>query len=460
MKKGFILVAALLLLIAGNAYAGPNAGATVTIDYEADPAAANQTDDGRLSAIIAGDGTAFRVEIFVDPVSGPVIGGELIFSVDTTKAKVTSPVAPSPLFPFGNTANSATMGGVPGFAQLTVTNKYFGAVEWVTTSDVTGVEFTIAVTSISVIDAGSGAPVDTLLTTQVISFNATPKIDPPMSTEYTIPRGGEATTTLTVSNFAAGMVIEWSALSDNPDQLVTVVPAADGLSAVVTVSGPGGGNVTVTATDGTDTVTQALMFSEQVPAELSGFGGELVDGGVMLNWASVSQTNNAGWRVMRSVDGQQFEAISDIVEGAGTTDILLSYSFADELLPSVEQVFYLLEQIDLDGSIHRSNPIEVILGARFQDLPTEFSTLIYPNPFNPSTTVSYDLPGESLVSIVIYDALGQEVRRLVDEQKSAGRYSIVWDAKDFQGRSVGSGVYIAKVEAGTFSSSLKMLLLK
>ena len=102
----------------------------------------------------------------------------------------------------------------------------------------------------------------------------------------------------------------------------------------------------------------------------------------------------------------------------------------------------------------------MILGARFLDLPTEFGTHIYPNPFNPATTIAYDLPSESAVSIVIYDALGQEVRRLVTEQKNAGRYTVQWDALDNLGRGVGSGVYIAKVEAGQFSASQKMLLLK
>jgi hypothetical protein len=151
---------------------------------------------------------------------------------------------------------------------------------------------------------------------------------------------------------------------------------------------------------------------------------------------------------------------SETITAAGTSDSVLPYSFVDQAPPQAEIAFYRLDQLDLDGTIHSSNVIEVILGARFMDLPTEFSTNVYPNPFNPSTTVSYDLPSEAAVSIVIYDALGQEVRRLVSEQKAAGRYTVQWDARDNLGRSVGSGVYIAKVEAGSYSSSQKMLLLK
>ena len=155
-----------------------------------------------------------------------------------------------------------------------------------------------------------------------------------------------------------------------------------------------------------------------------------------------------------------YEVASDLIPGAGTSDALLNYSFVDEKVPAAEQAYYRLDQIDLDGTIRASNAIEVILGSRFLDIPTEFGTNVYPNPFNPSTTIAYDLPGEASVAIVIYDALGQEIRRLVTEQKAAGRYTVQWDARDNLGRSVGSGVYIAKIEAGSFSASQKMLLLK
>ncbi|MDP6037925.1 MAG: T9SS type A sorting domain-containing protein, partial [Candidatus Latescibacteria bacterium] len=190
------------------------------------------------------------------------------------------------------------------------------------------------------------------------------------------------------------------------------------------------------------------------------FAGEAVEGHVVLNWATASQTNNAGFRVLRSTDQENFEVVSDLIAGAGTTDALVDYSFTDAIIPAAEQVYYVLEQIDLDGTIHRSNPIEVLLGARFLNLPTEFASAVYPNPFNPSTTISYDLPAEADVSIVIYDAIGQEIRQLVSQQHTAGRYSIQWDAKDHLGRSVGSGVYIAKILAGQNSVTQKMLLLK
>ena len=228
---------------------------------------------------------------------------------------------------------------------------------------------------------------------------------------------------------------------------------------VIKVTG-GSLQVTVKATvNGEDTVPVTFTFTQLNPAELASFDGALQNDRVVLNWSTVSQTNNAGWRITRSVDGETFEAVGDFVQGAGTADALMNYSFEDKSLPGVEKVYYRLEQVDLDGSISQSNVIEVLLGARMP-LPTEFAVSVYPNPFNPSTTISYDLPEGAPVSVIIYDVLGQQVRHLISQFNSAGRYSVQWDARDNQGRGVASGVYIARVDAGTTTLSQKMLLLK
>ena len=299
----------------------------------------------------------------------------------------------------------------------------------------------------------------------VVTFVAGPKAsaDPMYDITAPIPllANGSVSMTLTAAGFPAGATITWTVdESASTTATVTSTPSADGSSITIKVDGPGLAVLTVSSSDGTDTSNAlTITLSEQDAAELASFGGELVDDRVVVTWSTVSQTNNAGWRVLRSVDGENFEPVGEFVQGAGTADALLSYTMEDAVLPTVDKVYYQLEQVDLDGSVTRSSAVEVLLGARMP-LPTEFATNVFPNPFNPSTTISYDLPNEALVSIVIYDAIGQEVRRLVSEQTSAGRYRTQWDARDNQGRAVGSGVYIAKVEAGSFSSSQKMLLLK
>jgi hypothetical protein len=84
----------------------------------------------------------------------------------------------------------------------------------------------------------------------------------------------------------------------------------------------------------------------------------------------------------------------------------------------------------------------------------------YPNPFNPSTTIRYALPEGADVRLVVYNILGQSVRTLVDGSQSAGRYSVVWDGRDAIGRQVASGLYIYRLQAGSFIATQKMLLAK
>ena len=273
----------------------------------------------------------------------------------------------------------------------------------------------------------------------------------------TIPRGGTAVATVTGMNFDEGATITFSVTAEGS---AMIEHSSQGATLTITGSGLGSSVVTITATDG-DFTTKAIsvQFDEQVAVELSSFVGEVVEKRVVLNWATVSQTNNAGFRVLRSTDRETYEVVSELIAGAGTTDQLMDYTFEDADLPAVELVYYVLEQIDIDGTVHRSDPIEVLLGARFL-LPTEFASSVYPNPFNPSTTISYDLPVDADVSIVIYDAIGQEIRQLVSEYRAAGRYNVRWDSKDHLGRSVGSGVYIAKIKAGQHTALQKMLLLK
>jgi pullulanase/glycogen debranching enzyme len=95
-------------------------------------------------------------------------------------------------------------------------------------------------------------------------------------------------------------------------------------------------------------------------------------------------------------------------------------------------------------------------------LPVDFSlSQNYPNPFNPSTTVQFALPRAAKVSVVVYDILGREVIRLVDgEQKDAGYYRVQWDSKTKLGMQVATGVYLYRIQAGSFVETKKMMLLK
>ena len=84
----------------------------------------------------------------------------------------------------------------------------------------------------------------------------------------------------------------------------------------------------------------------------------------------------------------------------------------------------------------------------------------YPNPFNPFTTLRYDLSEGGLVNITIYDMLGNAINQLVNEVQSSGYKSIQWDATNNQGQPVSAGVYLYSIQAGEFRQTKKMILLK
>ena len=95
------------------------------------------------------------------------------------------------------------------------------------------------------------------------------------------------------------------------------------------------------------------------------------------------------------------------------------------------------------------------------DLPTTFSLLQNsPNPFNPTTTIRFELPEAALLTLKIYNVMGQQVRNLIAEQMEAGYHSVLWDAHNNYGIRVGSGIYFYQMSAGNFVQTRKMLLIK
>jgi len=84
----------------------------------------------------------------------------------------------------------------------------------------------------------------------------------------------------------------------------------------------------------------------------------------------------------------------------------------------------------------------------------------YPNPLNPSTTIEYSVQVTNNIQIKIYDSSGQLVKTVVNETKTPGEYSVVWDGKDDSGTLVASGAYFYQIQTKYFVSSKKMIFLK
>ncbi|MBK6914157.1 MAG: T9SS type A sorting domain-containing protein [Ignavibacteriales bacterium] len=218
-----------------------------------------------------------------------------------------------------------------------------------------------------------------------------------------------------------------------------------------------------------DHAQQLLLMrisSDIVPVELTSFTATAQQNAVPLNWQTATETNNSGFEIERSLSPTPsqkegaFETIA-FVPGFGTTTEPKSYSFTDENLSSGKYQ-YRLKQIDFDGTFEYSNTVEVEINS-----PTEFSLeQNFPNPFNPTTKIKYTIPsvtlrqaqGDILVSLKVFDVLGNEVATLVNEQQQPGTYEVEFNVG--QAISLSSGVYYYQLRSGSFVETKKMLILK
>ena len=101
------------------------------------------------------------------------------------------------------------------------------------------------------------------------------------------------------------------------------------------------------------------------------------------------------------------------------------------------------------------------LSTQTQTVPVYFNVFQnFPNPFNPVTTLRYDLPETGLVNITIYDMLGRQVKTLINQTQDAGFKSVVWNATNAYGKPVSAGIYLYQIQAGEYISTKKMVLLK
>ncbi|MFQ5824727.1 MAG: FlgD immunoglobulin-like domain containing protein, partial [bacterium] len=204
------------------------------------------------------------------------------------------------------------------------------------------------------------------------------------------------------------------------------------------------------------------LFDPTVPVELASFTATVEKNNVHLIWLTATETNNYGFEIERRFqDSNEWTKIA-FVPGNGTTTNPVHYDYFDRnLQPGTYE--YRLKQIDSDGSFEYHGAVTAVVG-----IPQTFVLhQNFPNPFNPSTEIQYQLPsragefvGKVRTFLKIYNLLGQEVRTLVDEEKAPGYYKVIWDGKDNIGRGVTSGVYIYRLQSGDLVDIKKMVFVQ
>jgi flagellar hook assembly protein FlgD len=138
--------------------------------------------------------------------------------------------------------------------------------------------------------------------------------------------------------------------------------------------------------------------------------------------------------------------------------------YLDSVVTMGTTYYYKVGAIDKagnEGPVSDQFSLKATSVEQFTGMPTTFSLdQNYPNPFNPSTQIRFALPSQAKVVLNIYSVSGELVRTLVNTDMGAGFYAVTWNGMNDNGQSVSTGVYLFRVQAGSFVSSKKMLLVK
>jgi len=166
---------------------------------------------------------------------------------------------------------------------------------------------------------------------------------------------------------------------------------------------------------------------------------------------AVNSTLPEGWDMKWNVVGNELR-----IAAAGTTPLATGDVAAIMVhLKSKESRISFSTDAMLNENFQSLGAVEVAA------IPTVYALdQNYPNPFNPSTTIRYQIPTDASVNLIIYNVQGQKIRTLVSKEQKAGYYNVVWDGRNEAGQTVSTGLYLYRVQAGSFVATQKMLMLK
>jgi len=244
------------------------------------------------------------------------------------------------------------------------------------------------------------------------------------------------TVKMTITNPSVNSLLVWNRLDTGIENLGGLVASGDAAT---------GGEITFNDDSG----------DIPLPVDLSAYHFNIKNNSILLKWTTESETNCYGYNIYKSEYeiGPYSILNSKIIPGAGTSSKKNNYEFIDSNINETQTYYYKIDQVDISGRHSYFGPLEFSLS---EIIPTEYSIeQNYPNPFNPRTTIHYNLPEKSLVTIHIYNLKGELVQELFNDAKEAGSYTIVWNADHLS-----SGTYFIKMSANDFSDIKKCLLIK
>jgi len=243
----------------------------------------------------------------------------------------------------------------------------------------------------------------------------------------------------------------------------------DWLPAINVIVGAGTITFTVPAVPGKGDLP--IMMTEGdvfLPVVLSSFTAIYTAGQfVGINWITQTETDMSGYYIYRNENPNLNSAyvISPIIPGTNTSTEH-SYGYQDTEVELNHSYYYWLEMREMNGTSSFAGPVNVNLGNGGTDNPppvvpvfTELKS-VFPNPFNPSTTIMYFVRDEGRVNVEIYNLKGQMVRQLVNKNQLPGSHRAYWDGKDKDGNACSSGIYYVRFTCGKIAQYRKMVLMK
>jgi hypothetical protein len=220
---------------------------------------------------------------------------------------------------------------------------------------------------------------------------------------------------------------------------------------------------TLTKTDqtGTEYILGTTTSDNSLPVTLASFTATAGNGQITLEWTTESELDNLGFNIYRSTNANdQFSMINEqLIPGAGISSQRHEYEYIDKDVNNGVTYWYKLEDVDFSGNTKLHGLASAIPLA--SAAPREFRLYPnYPNPFNPVTTITYDLPQKGYVRISIYNIQGEEVTTLMKGNQEAGSYQLNWDGRDQNGEILSSGIYFLRIESSSYHKTNKMVFIR
>jgi hypothetical protein len=184
------------------------------------------------------------------------------------------------------------------------------------------------------------------------------------------------------------------------------------------------------------------------PITLQTFTARYENGSVRLDWVTGCEIDCYGYNILRREQGDYAQINAELIPAVGRLDETAEYSFIDDQAQAGKTYRYALQALSVHGGAEISG--EITLKTLQFDLAQNA-----PNPFNPTTTIRYEVPEDGFVTLSVFDVSGKEIATLVREYQTGNRYTVT-----FNGEDLASGIYFYRLQVGESIALKKMVLIK